>query len=108
MENAHLDTVMLLGEALRIGDETYDFGSQDLTRRIQSLVPVMVKERLVPPPEEVYSLHRKLSGIFLLCSRLKGRAKCRQIFDRVYSNYKFDRPDKESRINETAYRVSGN
>jgi len=104
MEKAHTDTVMLLGEALRIGkDETYDFGSQDLTRRIQQLVPVMVKERLVPPPEEIYSLHRKLSGIFLLCSKLKGRVKTRRIFDRVYSQYQFNRPDTLSRINATEY-----
>jgi len=93
MENAHIDTVMLLGEAFRIGDEAYDFGSQDLTQRIQRLVPVMVQERLCPPPEEVYSLHRKLSGMFLLCSRLKGRVKCKPIFDRVWED--FERKQKE-------------
>ncbi|CAL8139490.1 unnamed protein product [Orchesella dallaii] len=95
MENAHVETVMILGEALRIGDEKYDFGSQDLTRKIQRLVPVMVKERLCPPPEEIYSLHRKLSGVFLLCSRLKAKVQCKPIFDRVCANYIIGRPDKK-------------
>lgn len=94
MENAHIETTLILGEALRIGDEKYDFGSHDLTRKIQGLVPVMVKERLCPPPEEIYSLHRKLSGVFLLCSRLKGKVQCKPIFDRVRSKYVFGRPDK--------------
>ncbi|ODM99712.1 AarF domain-containing protein kinase 4 [Orchesella cincta] len=95
MENAHVETVMILGEALRIGDEKYDFGSQDLTLKIQRLVPVMVKERLCPPPEEIYSLHRKLSGVFLLCSRLKAKVQCKPIFDRVCANYVIGRPDKK-------------
>ncbi|OXA60710.1 AarF domain-containing protein kinase 4 [Folsomia candida] len=98
MENAHTDAVLLLGEAFRIGEEPYDFGKQDITMRIQRLVPVMVKERLVPPPEEIYSLHRKLSGVFLLCNKLKGKVRCRQIFERVQKNYQFDRPDTESEI----------
>jgi len=87
MENAHVDTVMVLGEALRMGDKAYDFGAQDLTTKIQQYVPTMVNERLCPPPEEVYSLHRKLSGIFLLCGKLKGRVKCKPIFERVWREH---------------------
>ncbi len=98
MEKAHVDTVMMLGEAFRIGDDSYDFGTQRITQRIQELVPVMVKERLCPPPEEIYSLHRKLSGVFLLCAKLRGKVQCRPIFDRIWSEYKFgpdDAPAKE-------------
>lgn len=98
MENAHVDAVLLLGEGFRQGDKPYDFGNQDVTRRIQQLVPVMIKERLVPPPEEIYSLHRKLSGIFLLCTRLKGRVKCLDIFERIQKNYVFGRPDVEQEL----------
>lgn len=99
MEKSHVDTVMILGEAFRMGDTPYDFGNQKITQRIQELVPVMVKERLCPPPEEIYSLHRKLSGIFLLCAKLQGRVKCRPIFDRIWSEYKFG-PDDSIRTNE--------
>lgn len=62
MEEAHVDMVMIMGEVFQNEGE-YDFGSQDSTKRIQSLLPVILYQRLAPPPEEVYSIHRKLSGI---------------------------------------------
>ena len=57
MKKAHADAVLILGEAFAI-DGIFDFGLQDTTRRINNLVPVMLKERLTPPPDETYSLHR--------------------------------------------------
>ena len=38
---------------------------------------------------ESYSLHRKLSGAFLLCAKLSATVECKTMFDRVYNNYKF-------------------
>lgn len=43
----------------------------------------MVAHRLCPPPEEIYSIHRKLSGVFLLCARLKVRLNAKQFFDDI-------------------------
>ncbi|KAJ3657777.1 hypothetical protein Zmor_009559 [Zophobas morio] len=86
MEDAHVDAVMILGEVFR-SHEAYNFSGQDMTARIQNLVPTMVTHRLCPPPEEVYSLHRKLSGIFLLCSKLKTSVSCRDKFLTLYSKY---------------------
>jgi aarF domain-containing kinase len=57
MENAHTDAVLILGEAFATDGE-FDFGKQNTTKRINNLVPVMLKHRLTPPPEETYSLHR--------------------------------------------------
>ncbi len=57
MEQAHSDAVLILGEAFQ-KDEIFDFGAQETTRKINELVPVMLKYRLTPPPEETYSLHR--------------------------------------------------
>ena len=88
MEDAHVDAVLILGEAFR-KDEEFDFSAQQTTKRINDLVPVMLQHRLTPPPEETYSLHRKMSGAFLLCAKLKSKIKCKDLFDQVWNNYKF-------------------
>ncbi|XP_011639644.1 atypical kinase COQ8B, mitochondrial isoform X1 [Pogonomyrmex barbatus] len=89
MENAHVYAVMILGQVFDNNHEYYDFGDQDVTKRIQTLVPTIINHRLCPPPEEIYSLHRKLSGIFLLCAKLRAKIKCRDMFREIYSSYKF-------------------
>ncbi|CAK9801574.1 Atypical kinase COQ8B, mitochondrial [Anthophora plagiata] len=89
MEEAHVDTVMVLGQVFDKNHKYYDFGGQDVTKRVQSLVPTILDHRLCPPPEEIYSLHRKLSGIFLLCAKLQVKINCRDMFYEVYTNYKF-------------------
>ncbi|XP_069690164.1 atypical kinase COQ8B, mitochondrial isoform X2 [Periplaneta americana] len=87
MEEAHVDAVMILGEVFQRSSEPFDFGSQDTTRRIQMLVPTMLKHRLCPPPEEIYSLHRKLSGVFLLLAKLKVKIECKSMFENIYQAY---------------------
>ncbi|KAH7940492.1 hypothetical protein HPB49_000503 [Dermacentor silvarum] len=89
MQKAHVDAVMILGEAFS-RDGPFDFGMQNTTRRIQNLVPVMLQHRLTPPPEETYSLHRKLSGIFLLCAKLRANINCKKMFDETYARYRFE------------------
>lgn len=91
MEKAHVDAVMILGEAFHT-DGPFDFASQDTTRRIHNLIPVMMEHRLTPPPEETYSLHRKMAGSFLLCTKLAAKVNCRSLFDPIYDNYKFNSP----------------
>uniref|UniRef100_A0A1B6HZJ3 ABC1 atypical kinase-like domain-containing protein n=3 Tax=Homalodisca liturata TaxID=320908 RepID=A0A1B6HZJ3_9HEMI len=89
MEDAHANAVLILGEVFLQEMGEFDFGAQDTTKRIQQLVPTIITHRLCPPPEEIYSLHRKLSGVFLLCSKLKVKMNCRDMFLEVYENYKF-------------------
>ncbi|XP_042239831.1 serine-rich adhesin for platelets-like isoform X2 [Homarus americanus] len=88
MEEAHVDAIMILGEAFQ-EDKPFHFGNQDTTYRIQHLVPVMLSHRMCAPPEESYSLHRKMSGVFLLCSKLDGVVNCHSLFHEVFSSYKF-------------------
>jgi aarF domain-containing kinase len=82
MRRAHVDAVLILGEPFA-RRELYDFVGQDLTSRIHTLIPTMLRDRLTAPPDASYSLHRKLSGAFILCTKLRARIDCRSIFNQV-------------------------
>lgn len=87
--NANVDAVMILGEPFS-NDTEYDFSQQDITEKIKRIIPVMLSHRLAPPPEESYSLHRKLSGAFLLATKLDAKINCYNAFHGIYNAYKFD------------------
>nr|POE65106.1 protein abc1 like, mitochondrial [Quercus suber] len=81
MLKAHIDSIMTLAEPfVEHAPEVYDFEDQTITDRVRENIGLMLRERLAPPPEETYSLHRKLSGAFLLCARLKSQVKARELF----------------------------
>ncbi|RPB05638.1 ABC1-domain-containing protein [Choiromyces venosus 120613-1] len=84
MLRAHVGSILALSEPFSTtAPEVYDFSDQTVTDRVRGFIPLMMRERLTPPPEETYSLHRKLSGAFLLCARLGSRVPCRGIFEEV-------------------------
>ncbi|KAK9837605.1 hypothetical protein WJX74_001275 [Apatococcus lobatus] len=80
MMDAHTEAGFMVGEPFA-QPGLYDFSANTmLTRRVGELGGVMMKHRLTAPPEEAYSLHRKLSGAFLACIKLGSRVRCRDIF----------------------------
>jgi aarF domain-containing kinase len=92
MRDAHIQSVLTLAEPFQgSGPDIYDFRDQTITDRVRGLIPVMVRERLAPPPEETYSLHRKLSGAFLLCARLGSRVPCKELFGNAVAVWRKDR-----------------
>ncbi|KAE8145864.1 ABC1 family-domain-containing protein [Aspergillus avenaceus] len=81
MVDAHITSICTIAEPfMGSSPDVYDFSNQTITDRVRSLIPVMIRERLSPPPEETYSLHRKLSGAFLLCAKLGSRVRCKDLF----------------------------
>ncbi|CAE6473984.1 unnamed protein product [Rhizoctonia solani] len=89
MVDAHVRSVTLLGVPFRASTpQPFSFKSQTITDEIRALIPVMLRLRLTPPPQETYSLNRKLSGAFLLCGRLGADVDCRSIWERVVGGYK--------------------
>lgn len=82
MVKAHVESIMALSEPFN-SEGLYDFSKQNVTDRVRSKIGLMLNERLTPPPEETYSLHRKFSGVFLLCARLKAQVPCGDLFREI-------------------------
>ncbi|KAH0833959.1 ABC1 family-domain-containing protein [Lanmaoa asiatica] len=113
MLNAHVDTIILLATPFRPSTpQPFVFGPGsrwgDITGQIRANIPIMLRHRLTPPPRETYSLNRsvgrhvarcisillttfqrKLSGAFLLASRLHAVVDTKIIWDDVVDGYQF-------------------
>jgi len=83
MLNAHESAGLVLGEPF-LTDEPYDFKEGKITTRIAEHFKTFTLYRRVPPPPEVYTLHRKLAGCFLLCVKLGARVRCRDVLMEVW------------------------
>ena len=87
MKAAHVESILIVGQPFA-KQGLFDFGNQKMTKEIYDLMPVMLKNRLKSPPPEVYSLHRKLSGSYLINIHLKSSIPSRQIFMKIYNEVK--------------------
>ena len=113
MLNAHIKSLTLLATPFkRDSPRPFSFGKgsrwTEIAAEIRAQIPVMLQHRLTPPPRETYSLNRfvpnvfflgiyrssfynrKLSGAFLLASRLGATIDTPGIWDKAIHNY---RPD---------------
>ncbi|KAG5567862.1 hypothetical protein RHGRI_003143 [Rhododendron griersonianum] len=88
MLEAHVQAAFVVGLPFAKPDG-YDFRSTNITQSISNIGATMLRHRLTPPPDEAYSLHRKLSGAFLACIKLGAVVPCRELLLRFYRSYQF-------------------
>ncbi len=89
MLNAHKMSGFTVGEPFAT-EEKYNFGQSGITGRISEHGSHFLRHRLTAPPEEVYTLHRKLAGAYNLCIRLGANIKCRDLLEEIVENYEFE------------------
>eukprot|EP00246_Nothoceros_aenigmaticus_P014049 TRINITY_DN5169_c0_g2_i2.p1 TRINITY_DN5169_c0_g2~~TRINITY_DN5169_c0_g2_i2.p1 ORF type:complete len:177 (-),score=17.73 TRINITY_DN5169_c0_g2_i2:40-570(-) len=106
MLDAHVEAAFVVGMPFSKAGG-YDFRSTNLTRRISDLGATMLRHRLSPPPDEAYSLHRKLSGAFLACIKLRAVVPCREMFMEIYDSYNFSSLSHEEQETSTEALASG-
>ena len=88
MLDAHVQAAFIVGVPFSKSGG-HDFRANNITHSVSNLGATMLKHRLTPPPDEVYSLHRKLSGAFLACIKIGAVVPCREILFQVYEQYNF-------------------
>jgi aarF domain-containing kinase len=89
MMEAHRQSAYTVGEPFA-SDDVYHFGASGITHRISEHGSVFLHHRLTPPPEEVYTLHRKLAGTFNLCIKLGASIQCRDLLVDILKKHTFD------------------
>lgn len=87
MLESHAKSALYIGEPFKHEGPFFDFGDADISRKLMKEIPVMLKNRLSPPPQEVYSLHRKLSGSYFLCIKMRSRVNSRELFREVSEKF---------------------
>jgi aarF domain-containing kinase len=89
MLDAQYDAAVLVGSPFARDAQPFDFGKQDISKRIAKDVATMIKERLTPPREEIYTLHRRLNGCFQLAARVGARIDAREILLSVHGAHQW-------------------
>lgn len=94
MLDAHAQAAFIVGMPFA-KPGVYDFRANNITQSISNLGAAMLRHRLTPPPDEAYSLHRKLSGAFLACIKIGAVVPCRELLVDVYEHYQFGEESDE-------------
>ncbi|KAJ7156143.1 ABC1-domain-containing protein [Mycena filopes] len=103
MLTAHVTSLTLLATPFKPSTpQPFAFGPGSswagITAAIRDQIPVMLRERLTPPPRETYSLNRKLSGAFLLAARLDATVDTRAIWEKVVNGYVFGSGEESPKV----------
>ena len=89
MIRAHTLSGFTVGEPFA-SDEPFDFRGSRISERMGEHTSVFLKHRLTPPPEEVYTLHRKLAGAYMLCIKLGSVFSARDLLFNLVKDHTFE------------------
>uniref|UniRef100_A0A7S2UIR4 Uncharacterized protein n=1 Tax=Attheya septentrionalis TaxID=420275 RepID=A0A7S2UIR4_9STRA len=89
MLEAHKMSGFTVGEPFATNDP-FDFRESNISTRLSEHSSAFLQHRLTPPPEEVYTLHRKLAGAYMLCIKLGATIQCRDLLEEVVRNHNFE------------------
>mmetsp|Transcript_8814 Transcript_8814/g.10544 ORF Transcript_8814/g.10544 Transcript_8814/m.10544 type:complete len:569 (-) Transcript_8814:44-1750(-) len=78
MVNAHIDAGLEVGRPFQ-RNAPFDFKASKLSTKMSQHGTTFATERLTPPPREIYSLHRKLSGAYMTCIKIGAVFTCRDL-----------------------------
>jgi len=101
MLDAHVSAALLVGEPFCEPLQPYDFGAQDVSKRIAADVSTMLKHRLKPPREEIYTLHRRLNGCFQLAARIGATIPARELLLDFYQRHEWKVEGSVPRVGST-------
>jgi aarF domain-containing kinase len=91
MLRAHKLSGYTVGEPFYKENEAFDFRSSRISERMGEHTSVFLQHRLTAPPEEVYTLHRKLAGAYMLCIKLGAVVDSpRRMLESIIINHTFD------------------
>lgn len=82
MTEAHVSMALVMGEPF-LKNEPYDFEKSNYQNRLAEHASTFTRERLMPPPTEVYTLHRKLFGTINACVKIGAKIPCRHELESV-------------------------
>jgi aarF domain-containing kinase len=89
MLQAHKMSGFTVGEPFW-SDEPFDFRGSNISTRMGEHTAVFLQHRLTAPPEEVYTLHRKLAGAYMLCIKLGAVIQSRDMLEEIVANHVFE------------------
>lgn len=89
MIRAHLLSGFTVGEPFQHSD-SFDFKASRISSRMGEHTSVFLRHRLTAPPTEVYTLHRKLAGAYMLCIQLGAVVSSRDLLENIVRNHVFE------------------
>ncbi|KAL5367063.1 ABC1-like protein kinase [Cryptosporidium parvum] len=83
----HCDAIKMVSEVFKYSPSPFDFSKSEIVANISKIVPNILLNRETPPLSDIYSLHRRIAGFFIICSRLGAAINSHKIFNQVLEKY---------------------